>query len=335
MYFESAPMKGAPARHIRRVVDLKDFERYLIVRRHLAPKTVIATVSTIRLYLNFLTEKNLPLSQEGTEEYLYKAQTEYKKSSYNTILIKIQTLERYLKSKGTPITLTEDIKRFKLENPSFDVFTPEEVQRLLDHKLSFTYGQKGQEFYLHNLYRTMILFLAMTGCRYDEMASLKKKHLSNGYATFTETKTKKNRRVPIPKPLQLDLEPSLIKDNESLIFQNTAGKKVDCQFFNRDLKRYGEELQINNYSESLHAHMFRHTYALWMLRAKVDIITLSRLLGHENVNSTSWYLSLIDQDLDEAIMFHPMNTTGETKEFKKRKWVDYGLRLGLTVADLL
>ena len=39
------------------------------------------------------------------------------------------------------------------------------------------------------------------------------------------------------------------------------------------------------------AHTFRHTYAQFQLKAGLDIYSLSRLLGHENISITQTYLN--------------------------------------------
>lgn len=48
------------------------------------------------------------------------------------------------------------------------------------------------------------------------------------------------------------------------------------------------------------AHDFRRAFALNMLRNGVDVIRVSRLLGHESLAVTQRYLALIDDDLHDA-----------------------------------
>ena len=43
-------------------------------------------------------------------------------------------------------------------------------------------------------------------------------------------------------------------------------------------------------------HKFRHTYATWMLRDKVDIVTLSHWLGHKDLATTRIYLRALDAE---------------------------------------
>ena len=58
----------------------------------------------------------------------------------------------------------------------------------------------------------------------------------------------------------------------------------------------------NRYS----VHTLRHCFAIYGLEAGIDIYTLSKLLGHESINSTTVYLKLFDDQLEKAIEKHPL-----------------------------
>jgi integrase/recombinase XerD len=52
-------------------------------------------------------------------------------------------------------------------------------------------------------------------------------------------------------------------------------------------------------------HTFRHCFALYGLESGIDIFTLSKLLGHKSLSSTTVYLNLFDDQLKNAIEKHP------------------------------
>lgn len=47
-------------------------------------------------------------------------------------------------------------------------------------------------------------------------------------------------------------------------------------------------------------HMFRRTFALWSLRAGMDIYSLAALMGHEDIHTLKRYLKLVDADAKAA-----------------------------------
>ena len=48
-------------------------------------------------------------------------------------------------------------------------------------------------------------------------------------------------------------------------------------------------------------HCGRHTFAVMMLDLGTDIYTVSKLLGHANVNTTSIYAKIVDQKKVETV----------------------------------
>jgi len=61
------------------------------------------------------------------------------------------------------------------------------------------------------------------------------------------------------------------------------------------VKRYGALAGID-----LHPHIFRHSYAIHLIRNGVDIRRLQQLLGHSNIQTTTVYLQFRDQDIREV-----------------------------------
>ncbi|MGZ3666743.1 MAG: tyrosine-type recombinase/integrase, partial [Ktedonobacterales bacterium] len=58
----------------------------------------------------------------------------------------------------------------------------------------------------------------------------------------------------------------------------------------------------------IHAHRFRHTFAVQMLKAGTDLRTLQRLMGHADIRILSRYLNLASED---AIKAHHTNSPAD------------------------
>ena len=53
-----------------------------------------------------------------------------------------------------------------------------------------------------------------------------------------------------------------------------------------------------------HPHTFRRTFALWSLRAGMNIYALQQIMGHSDLQILRRYLALVEEDLLDAHQKH-------------------------------
>lgn len=92
------------------------------------------------------------------------------------------------------------------------------------------------------------------------------------------------------------------------IFSCTGGNKPitsrAIQQFMKSIIREARSIKDED-KDRLGPHSFRHSFAIHGLEAGIDIYTLSKLLGHESIDSTMKYLRMFDDQLKHAINKHP------------------------------
>ena len=54
-------------------------------------------------------------------------------------------------------------------------------------------------------------------------------------------------------------------------------------------------------------HKLRHTFATLMLEGGCDIYSLSKMMGHSDINTTTIYLAASAEHLRSQMLKHPMN----------------------------
>lgn len=149
-----------------------------------------------------------------------------------------------------------------------------------------------------------------TGLRKEELRKLECRDvdLENMKVLVRSGKGNKDRLIPIP----LKLVPSLrnyLKHRTRLKRQNPyfwsslrndqiMGPKALTRLFFRLKKASGI-----NFS----AHKLRHTFAVLMLEGGCDIFSLSRMLGHSNIQTTTIYLTATVAHLKDQIQKHPLS----------------------------
>lgn len=255
----------------------------------------------------WFTDKEL--TKQNVEKFFMflKLEKKLKNNSLNTYSFAFRHLVEYCKDRGLPYDFFDGFKSFKKEKPDIVIFTHEEIEKILNTKL--TYGKfRGKDCnFLDFRFRTMTMFLALTGCRYSEAAGLTVKHvdISAGKATFVNTKTNENRTVYFTEPLKGNLT-KLVEGRkpDDRVFRNSMETCIQVTDFSADLKRRAKTAGV---IKRTFPHNFRHSYITHMLEAGVPITEVATLVGHKDIQTTySTYMHLADKTLEKAAMRHPM-----------------------------
>lgn len=153
-------------------------------------------------------------------------------------------------------------------------------------------------------WRPLVEFLVAAGCRWGEASALKPsdvdldagtvkirrawKHNSKGYS-IGPPKTKRSRRtINIPPDVLNQLDYS-----HEWLFVNRSGGPVRYQGFRRRV--WDKAVERAGLNPPPTPHALRHTCASWMLAAGVPLTTVSRHLGHENIQITADIYTDVDR----------------------------------------
>lgn len=177
--------------------------------------------------------------------------------------------------------------------------------------------------------KAIVEMLASTWCRANELINIKVDDLENG-KVLIHGKGDKYRYVYINARAELALDMYLKqrKDNNPYLFpraKETVGSAsvytsfakeheveahewwkfpemvsetghIDQSSMGSLIRNIGKRVGV----KKVHPHRFRRTGATMALRAGMPITTVSKLLGHENIETTQIYLDISDKDLEQA-----------------------------------
>lgn len=131
-----------------------------------------------------------------------------------------------------------------------------------------------------------------TGARWSEAEKLTISQIGNARITFIDTKSGKNRTVPITSSLEADLRNHPASGPR--LFSTSIAS------FRRLLAKCSFKLPRGQA-----AHALRHSYASHFMMNGGDILTLQRILGHSSINLTMRYAHLSPDHLLDAVKFRP------------------------------
>lgn len=185
-------------------------------------------------------------------------------------------------------------KLTKADKKEMPVWTPDEFRRVANEVDS-------------PLYRAFYTFLFWTGCRRGEALALCKedingnvvhihraiKHFKNG---FQSLKTDSSERYITIDSKTMDMLKPFIEHADPFVFggdRSLAISSVD-RYFKRAITAAGVD--------RIRIHDLRHSHATWLFSQGVNIVAISKRLGHSSINQTlKTYAHLLKRTNDEMM----------------------------------
>lgn len=238
----------------------------------------------IKSYLNFLKENGL------TEVYI------------NTILKNLRSFYKYCFTEGYCLNIALKVGWLRERKIIIKTFYDNEIRKMMD---VYNYSS-----YIHARNKCIMAILIDTGIRNFELCQLKITDIRET-VIYIMGKGKKERVVPISpylKKIMIKYERIregylknniLHYDNYFLSYRN---KPLTIEAVERIVRLCGEKANVNK-NIRCSPHTCKHYFAQAQLRNGLDVYSLSRLLGHENVTITKRYLQgLKDKEVLELGM---------------------------------
>jgi integrase/recombinase XerD len=179
-------------------------------------------------------------------------------------------------------------------------FTTSELQALFDACVAQREGQAAELSALR--LRAIMAVLYRTGLRISELLALEPRdlNLAERKVVVRHGKGDKRRVARMDNWGWGQLQPWLLA-REALpigaIFCVITGVTAGRPLHDSDVRRQLRDLGIAaGLHRRVNAHAWRHTFAVELRREGMDIITISRALGHSSVNTTMLYLRSLGED---------------------------------------
>lgn len=269
-----------------------------------------ASSGTIRQHkehfnIRFYQYKDKPINDISKQDLIdwriWLAQQPFSTKTKNTTITYVKGVFRFAANSydipNPALVLTKLKKTDEEFMDEIEVWEPEEFNRFLNCV------EDG-------CYRLYFEFLYWTGARRGEAIALQKKDLKDGYAYIkysqryqkeglTPTKTKQRRKVQLDNKLYLTLKAYAEVTDGNYVF---GGKKGLCptsisRIFSKAIKDSGVT--------PIRLHDLRHSHASWLINNGVNIVAVSKRLGHSSINETlktyAHLLDISDQNMMQKI----------------------------------
>jgi site-specific recombinase XerD len=200
----------------------------------------------------------------------------------------------------------DDVEVPKLEKRLPPKLTREEAMRLLETAYNYPFPNSFVRYRNHALLATFLF----AGLRRQEALRLKFVDVDLAHLTLFVRlgKGAKDRIVPISQRLGEILS--------CYVAERQRHRRTCPEFFTSSvanralgdtaLRRLVKQVRAGS-GIRFTVHQLRHTFATLLLEGGCDIYSLSRMMGHENIQTTTIYLAVSPQHLRSEITKHPLN----------------------------
>ena len=287
----------------------KDFENFLKFERNLSTNTIQSYRSDLKKFEVFLSKTNVKefnyINPEIVREFLYEQSKKVTGKTQGRIISTLRSFYNFLVlekiAENNPI---EDIEYPKIDSKIPFVLSTNDIDKIILQASLTKFGTRNQ---------TIIEVMYSCGLRVSEVIEMK---ISNIF--FDESmikvlgKGKKERFVPlssIAKKLLLNYieyerkESKFDKQSVDIVFLNNRGGKLSRIMLYNIINDAALAAKI---SSKISPHTLRHSFATHLIENGADIISIQKMMGHENIVTTEKYLNVNKKHLVETVIkYHP------------------------------
>ena len=291
---------------------LAAYLEYCEYRKELDRKTLKAYRIDLRQYFEYICVDEP--DKEKIEEYVTHLHKSYKQKTVKRKIASIKAFYNYLEE--TEIIAESPFRKIKVkfkETVTLPRIIPrEEIEKLLNHMYQcLNENDKASRKFMLRDVAVIEVFFA-TGARVYEISNIRDDsiNLNTGLIRLMG-KGGKERYVQISNTSILEVLKKYYDENEQSI------KKSGYFFVNNRESRYTEQsirLMLKKYTKqagivrNITPHMFRHSFATYLIEEGVDVSCVQQILGHSSIKTTQIYIHIAAKKQAEILKeLHPRN----------------------------
>lgn len=292
------------------ILALKFYDYSVYIRGYSKP-TIARYKSVINLYRRLANVSKISeVSERNVRDFFFQGRIERKwqASTFKCLHKSLGVFFRWCIDEGymTISNPIKDIEIPKLEKKLPSKLTKQDTLKLLEVVYNYPYDYKFLRYRNHAIF-SMFVF---AGLRKNELLSLTCTNVDIDNLTLfiSQGKGSKDRVVPISYTLAQTLK-RYMEERRRL-------NKTCPEFFvslNRNhgytdsgLKRLTQQMSKASRIKFT-IHKLRHTFATLMLEGGCDIYSLSKMMGHSDIKTTTIYLAASAEHLRSQMIKHPLN----------------------------
>ena len=305
---------------------MEEVEKYLYYckfQKELDDKTIRAYRIDIQQFIQLVGKENL--DKEVLNKYLLYLHCTYKQKTVKRKIASVKAFFHYMEEEEIiEINPFHKVKtKFKEEIVLPKIIPRDVIEQLLSHLYRKETTQDNSEWRRKIILRdiAVIEILFSTGLRISELCNLQSKYvdLHNGVLCI-QGKGKKERYIQIGNNEVLSILNAYKScfeeeiEQQGYFFVNRYGNRLSEQSARNMIHKYADEIQLD--INIITPHMFRHSFATYLMEEDVNIRYIQKMLGHTSITTTQIYTYVTTKKEKEILRTkHPRNKMAVKKNF--------------------
>lgn len=289
---------------------------YLPLQRNYSKNTILSYRDALKLLVVFITDaKGIRLTDFTMKRFDRALIVEFLEwlrnrgvsvSTANQRLAAIKTFAEYAGCQHieymAPLQMVQNIKSKKASGREIVFLSVDQTTKLINQPdINTRIGLR---------HRTVMTLLYDSGCRVQELCDIRIRDVYTGTNPTVRLhgKGNKHRTVTISEKTAMLVSEYIRRQRNSALedeplITNRTHEKLSRDGVNYIINKYVSEIRRNepNFPEKIHAHGFRHSKAMHMLAAGINIVYIRDFLGHEDISTTMIYIRADNRLKNQAI----------------------------------
>ncbi|MCC6816189.1 MAG: tyrosine-type recombinase/integrase [Saprospiraceae bacterium] len=283
---------------------------YSLSIRGYSQHTIRRYRNVIKSYCRIANIRELSdVNEENIRALFYRGRTQ-RNWSVNTFIVYHKTLFVFFRwcikqgyMEKNPIA---EIEKPKMEKRLPIKLNKQTSLRLLEVVNNYPYEYKFLRYRNHAIFSTFVF----TGLRKQELLNLKFTDVDTDNLTIFVKQGKGNKDRIVPMSYTLAQTLKKYKDERRRLNKTNpeffSSLRGNVGFTENGLKKLVDQIRESS-GVAFTIHKLRHTFATLMLEGGCDIYSLSKMMGHSDIKTTTIYLSASAEHLRSQMVKHPLN----------------------------
>lgn len=296
--------------------EVDKYLHYCKFQKELDDKTVKAYRADLEQFIGLIGEHENNPDKERLNSYLLYLHRTYKQKTVKRKIASVKALFHYLEEEeiieNNPFHKVKT--KFKEEIVLPKIIPRDVIERLLEHLYKKRDFKQYSEWHKRIILRDIVVIetLFSTGLRISELCHLRNEYfdLNNGVLCI-QGKGGKERYLQIGNDevlLMLNVYKKCFEEEikkHGYFFVNRYGSPLSEQAARLMIHKYAKEIQADM---NITPHMFRHSFATYLMEEDVNIRYIQKMLGHSSITTTQIYTYVSTEKEKEILRTkHPRN----------------------------